>query len=174
MWSVLRLAARSAVVGLLGVVVAMISMGLAIVALDDDRELTLLAWIPFGIAAVFGVLFIGAWLYLSYEAAVVGRKIRELRGHIRSGLNLKAQIFDKVIQGGDEAERAWDEWREEVALWIKNEEPTYISDFEIAHPGMELTMTTTGIDHKATRVAHYVDAELGALRELLSDLRARR
>ena len=174
MWSVLRLAARNAVVGLLGVVVAMISMGLAIVALDEEHELTLLAWIPFGIATGFGVLFIGAWLYLSYEAAVVGRKIQSLREYIRGGLKLRTDILDKVIDGDAERKQALVGWHDSVVNWIEANEPDYITDFETAAPGILRGFTSSSVGRQASFYVYIIDLKLGALKELISDLRVRR
>ena len=161
-------------VGLLGVAVAMLSIGLATVALDDNNDITVLAYIPFSIAAVFGALFIGAWLYLWRHAAVASKRIKAVRDHISNGLGLRTDILNNVIKGGAEAEQAAEEWHKSVVLWIKNEEPDYISDFEIAAPGIMASVSVAGIDRQAGLVVHVVDAKLGALRELLSDLRASR
>ena len=161
-------------VGLLGVAVAMLSIGLATVALDDNNDITVLAYIPFSIAALFLLLFLGAWFYLAKHSSEAGKKIRELREHIRRGLNLRNDILNKVIDGAAEMEQALIGWRDSVADWIEAKEPDYISDFETAAPGIVGGVTALDIGSQASFYVHIIDAELGALRGLLSDLRVRR
>jgi hypothetical protein len=151
-------------VGLLGVTVAMVSIGLAIVALDDNQEVTILAWIPFAIAAMFGFLFGATWVYLSRHAAAVARKVKAVRDHIGYGLRLRTWILNNGFKDGAQAEQAAEEWHKSVALWLKNEEPDYISDFEIAAPGIMPRMMVFSLDTKSSLVVHVVDAKLGALR----------
>ena len=158
-------------VGLLGVAVAMLSIGLAIVALDDNHEVTILAWVPFGIAAVFGALFIGAFLYLWQHATLAAKRIKALRDHISNGLRLRNDILNNVINGRTEAEQAAEEWNAGVARWLANEEPDYISDFETAAPGIMPKLMVIGVGSQASLVVHVLDAKLSALRGLLSDLR---
>lgn len=140
-------------------------------ALDDNNDITVLAYIPFSIAALFLVMFLGAWFYLAKHASEVGRKIRELRAHIRSGLNLRSNILNKVIMGDAEMKPGLDGWDDSVADWIEANEPDYISDFEAAAPGIIGGATLLGIGVEASFYVHVMDAKLGALKGLLGDLR---
>ena len=161
-------------VGLLGVAVAMLSIGLATVALDDNNDITILAYIPFSIAALFFVLFFGAWFYLAKHASDAGNKISEIRKHIRSGLDLRTNILNKVVVGDAKLEQALQGWHDSVAKWIEAEEPDYISDFEAAAPGIMRGLTNLDIGSQASFFVHVIDAKLGALKGLLSDLRVSR
>ena len=161
-------------VGLLGVAVALLSIGLAIIALDDNQEVTILAWIPFGFAAGSGVLFFWTWVYLSRHAAEVGRKIKAVRTHIGEGLRLRSDLLDNKIQNPTEMDKAFAQWDAAAAHWIEEEEPDYISDFKTAAPGIVSGAMSLDIGQRASFIVHLIDAELGALRELLSDLRTSR
>ena len=160
-------------VGLLGVAVALLSMGLALIALDDNQEVTILAWIPFGFAAGSGVLFCWTWVYLSRHAAETGKKIKAVRAHIGEGLRLRSDLLGKKIQNPTEMDKAFAQWDAAAARWIEEEEPDHISDFKTAAPGIVSGPTSLDIGQRASFIVHLIDAELGALRELLSDLRAR-
>lgn len=161
-------------VGLLGVAVAMLSIGLSTVALDDNNDITVLAYIPFSVAALFFVLFLGAWFYLAKHASEAGKKIRELREHIRSGLDLRSNILNKVIVEDAEIKQALQEWHDSVANWIEAREPDYISDFEAAPPGILRGVALVGIGSQGRFSVQIIDAKLGALKGLLSDLRVSR
>ncbi len=178
MWSVLRRAGGDAMVGLLGVTVAMLSIGLSFVALQDDKdltvleiEITVLSLIPFSIAGIFLLLFIGTWVHLSGHAARTRKRITGVQGHISSGLKLRNDVLKSIITG-DEIEQSRENWHAGVMLWMKSEEPDYLLDFELAAPGVTFSFAG-GIGTKAHTVVQTIDASLGALRELLSDLRAR-
>jgi hypothetical protein len=121
-----------------------------------------LSFIPFP----RGASILGPWqhVYLAIRAATIKKRITVLRA-IFSGLRLR-----NGVRGREEQIQPWlTAWYSAVATWIENEEPDYLPVFELDWGSCLLF--TSGF---ASRTVQYLDAKLGALKELLIDLRARR
>ena len=171
--SVLRPSGGDAVVGLIGVFIAMLSIGLAIVALDDDKEITVLAKIPFGVGVIFLLWFILASLYLAIRAATIAKRITGVIGYIRSGIMLRGAVRGGVMT--DEQIQHWiDAWYEVTKTWIESEEPDYLPDFELGGKETTPSFTGGGMSNFAHGAVQLIDGKLGALQGLLSHLRASR
>ena len=95
-------------------------------------------------------------------------------GHVRDGLSLRDDLLNQVIETATEREKALVQWSESVERWIEEEEPDYFSDFKIAVPGIVRGVTSFSIGQQGSFYVHIIDAQLGALRELMADLRTRR
>ena len=173
MLSVLRPSGGDAVAGLIGLSIAMLSIGLAIVALDDDKEITVLAKIPFGIFVIFLLLSIGASLYLAIRAATIAKRISGVIGHIRSGIMLRGAVRGGVVTD-EEIKHRIDAWYEVTKTWIKSEEPDYLPDFELGGEETSPSLSGGGMSNIAHREVQRIDGKLGALQGLLSHLRASR
>ena len=126
------------------------------------------------VAAFFGVLFLERWIYLARYAAETSNKITAVMGHVRDGLSLRDDLLNQVIETATEREKALVQWSESVERWIEEEEPDYFSDFKTAVPGIVVGVTSSNLGRQSSFYVHINDAQLGALRELMADLRTRR
>ena len=174
MGNLLRTGGPAAVFGLLGLAVAMLSVGLAIVALEKDQSITPGAWVAFAMAVVFAALFVGASWYLWTAEQAIQHKVREIIAHIRSGLTLRNQMVLGEFVDDDAMEAALEDWTSTVLAWIEREEPGYATVFSAAAPGVSVGITVSGMSGKASLAIRVQDSRISALHELLRELRISR
>ena len=81
-------------IGLLGVAIALLSIGLTFVALDDSQRITPIALVAFSVAGLFFLVFMIVWIYLWRCQVSIGKKIKCIGRHIRAGIEIRDKISE--------------------------------------------------------------------------------
>ena len=167
MGSLLRSTGGEVVVGLMGIAVAMLSLGLAIVALDEGQSITPGAYVAFSTAGLFALLFFVAWGYLWRCEQTRTRKIREIGGFAREGQAVRNAIMHGPAP--DDPVNAYEQWASAVLSWLEENEPDHLPAFASAAPGATVQYFL-GNAAKSLAINDF-DAHLAALVNILRDVR---
>jgi hypothetical protein len=157
--------ATESLIGVFGLSLGLLSLGLAMIALQDRQELTTLSAIPLGAAGLAFVGFIALSVFVVYHAHRRDRNIKDLRSIIHEGRKLEQEI--RSARKSHESDVL--DWNQKAKDFLSTSLAEYLPDFELQPERMATQFAD--LNQALSNEVTYVRARNRQLLEILQDYR---